>query len=205
MEGALAPTVSLAALESDHNELIDRAKARSPEAWTQIYEDNYERVFRYVKARVFDEATAEDLASAVFVGALKSIDSYRSRGQPMLAWLYGIARHVVADHQRDTFRRSLPGLTGRLVPGFIRGDRSDADALNEITATAPQDEPESLLDSLDLRRAIARLPDNQREVIILRFFVGLNANEVGTLIGKAPAAVYSLQARALVALKKNLR
>ncbi len=59
-----------AASEPYEAELIGRAKARSSEAWTEIYETHYRAIFRYVKARVFEEATAEDLTSAVFVGAL---------------------------------------------------------------------------------------------------------------------------------------
>ena len=82
-------------------ELVGRAKARSPEAWTEIYNTHYRAIFRYVKARVFDETTAEDLTSAVFVGALKGIESFRYRGRPLLAWLYRIARNVVASHQRQ--------------------------------------------------------------------------------------------------------
>src|SRR3989337_3270708 len=86
--------------EAYEAELIGRAKARSPEAWTEIYTSHYAAIFRYAKARVFDETTAEDLTSSVFVGALKGIDSYQYRGRPLLAWLYRLARSVVASHQR---------------------------------------------------------------------------------------------------------
>jgi RNA polymerase sigma-70 factor (ECF subfamily) len=187
-------------------DLIACAKAKSPEAWTEIFERDHDRVFRYVRARVFDDATAEDLTSSVFVGALKGIDSYHSRGRPLLAWLYGIARNVVASHQRETFRRERPGLVTYFVPQVVKRDCSVADGLNwnEVSASTTQDEPAALIDSLNLRQAIARLPERQRDVIILRFFVGLDAAEVGALTDKAPAAVYSLQARALVTLRKFL-
>ncbi len=72
------------ALDVTEATLVDRAKARSPQAWTEIYSTHYPAIFRYAKARVFNDATAEDLASAVFVAALKGIDSYQYRGRPVL-------------------------------------------------------------------------------------------------------------------------
>ncbi len=195
-------------------ELVGRAKARSPEAWTEIYETHYRAIFRYVKARVFEEATAEDLASAVFVGALKGIDSYRHRGRPLLAWLYRIARNVVASHQRqmlgsraerlkqglDLPRRVIWQLMRRSQPGEAQGGAHD------LTSVATSEgDPSMIVDRLDLRDALAKLPANQREVVILRFLVGLSAQEVAEIVGKGPASVYSLQARAILALREQLR
>jgi RNA polymerase sigma factor (sigma-70 family) len=60
------------------------------------------------------------------------------------------------------------------------------------------------LEDLDLHEAIARLTRDQRETITLRFLVGLSTAEVALLLGKKPATVYSLQARAVAALKRQL-
>lgn len=203
-----------AAPEPYEAELVGRAKARSPEAWTDIYNTHYRAIFRYVKARVFDETTTEDLTSAVFVGALKGIDSYRYRGRPLLAWLYRIARNVVASHQRqlldprgESLRRSLD-LPRRVVWHLMRRsprhDAQDADP-DPIAVARGEGDPAMMVDRIDLRDALAKLPANQREVVILRFLVGLNAEEVGQVIGKKPAAIYSLQARAILALREQLQ
>src|SRR3989304_4049690 len=61
----------IAAASDPHEaELIARAKAWLPEAWTEIYSTHYRPVYRYVRVRVFDEATAEDLTASVFLAAL---------------------------------------------------------------------------------------------------------------------------------------
>lgn len=194
-------------------ELVGLAKSRSAEAWTEIYNRHYTAIYRYVKARVFDEATAEDLASAVFVGALKSIDSYQYRGRPLLAWLYRIARNVVASHQRemlvpreDGLKRGLD-LPRRVVWHLMRrGRREDDQGSDEIAAVASSDDdPAVLIERLDLRNAVDSLTDTQREVVILRFFVGLSTQEIAQVMGKDASAVYSLQARALVALREQLQ
>ncbi len=194
-------------------ELVGRAKARSPSAWTEIYSAHYAAIYRYAKARVFDEATAEDLSSAVFLAALKGIDSYRYNGRPLLAWLYRIARNVVASHQRkvlggraDRLRQGLD-LPRRVIWHLMRAQRHEArPGDQDLTRSASgEGDPAMMVDRLDLRDALAKLPASHREIVILRFLVGLSAQEVAAVTGKRPAAVYSLQARAILVLREQLK
>jgi RNA polymerase sigma-70 factor (ECF subfamily) len=203
-----------ASAEPYEAELVGRAKGRSPDAWTEIYTTHYRAIFRYVKARVFDETTAEDLTSAVFVGALKGIESFQYRGRPLLAWLYRIARNVVASHQRqlleprgESLKASLD-LPRRAIWRLMRRSRRDdaqAGDRDLISTASSEGDPGTMVDRLDLRDALAKLPANQRDVVILRFLVGLSAQEVAAVIGKQPAAIYSLQARAILALRHQLQ
>ncbi len=205
--------VDAAVSDSYEAGLVDRAKARSPEAWTEIYNKHYRAIFRYVKARVFEEATAEDITSAVFVAALKAINSYRYRGRPLLAWLYRIARNVVASHQRQLLASSGEDpkqgldLPRRVLRQLMRRSGGEAQAADPDAASVATSEgdPATMVDSLDLRNALAKLSGNQREVVILRFLVGLSAQEVAEVMGQNPAAVYSLQARAILALREQLK
>ncbi len=196
------------ALEPDEATLVGRAKARSPQAWTEIYSTYYPAIFRYAKARVFNETTAEDLASEVFIAALKGIDSYQYRGRPLLAWLYRIARNVVAGHQREVLQHRSEGLDlqRRVIWHLMRLSRRDTEHADgdPVSVASSEADPAMMVDSLDLRDALAKLSSNQREVVILRFLVGLSAQEVADVIGKKPAAIYSLQARAILALREQL-
>lgn len=191
------------ALDQEAN-LIRRAKARSHEAWTEIYERNYPKLFRYVMARVGDRDLAEDLTATVFVEALKSIDSYVSRERPLLAWLYRIARNVVNYHHRSRYRRSaaqgLLTAPARVLSQFITGRREEG-----VTAGGERGDPASVVERWDVQEAIARLSSDQRDVIVLRYFVGLTTPEVATVVGKHERAVYSLQTRAIKALRRHLR
>ena len=187
-------------------DLVRRAKARSREAWTEIYEQNHPKLFRYVYARVGDRETAEDLTASVFLEALKSIGSYKSRGRPLLAWLYRIARNVVNYHYRSLFRkkaaqdtRATRSLWSFLKPRQPQEEPATRDQPGELG------DPASLVEGWDLRQAVTRLSDDQREVIILRYFVGLTTPEVASLVGKHERAVYSLQTRAIKALRRHLR
>jgi len=195
-------------------QLVSLLKARSREAWTEIYKAYYRPIYRYVKARVFDEATVEDLTSSVFLAALKGIGSYRYRGRPLLAWLYRIARNLVGSHQRQLLRpRSRDPRRGldlaRLVIWRVmhrpRSEDSWPDDPQPVWAPNAQRDPDAIVERLDLRDALNKLTGAQREVIILRFFMGLSTEEIARVLGKAAAAVYSLEARALLSLRKALR
>lgn len=191
-------------------ELVSRAKERSPDAWTEIYNRHYRSIYRYVNARVFDQETTEDLSSAVFLAAIKSIDSYNYKGQPLLAWLYRIARNVVSSHQRrllgpqhakaafDAPRQVISRLMRRAQPG--EGELAG----ETIAGHSPEGDPAALVDRLDLREALGKLRPSQREIVILRFLVGLSTDEIAALMEKKPSAVYSLEARALQSLRKRL-
>ena len=131
--------------EAHEAALVELAKAGSAEAWTEIYNAHYPTLFRYIKARTFNDRTAEDLTSAVFLGALKGIGSYRYQGRPLLAWLYRIARNVVASHQRELFASRRLGLR---LPWFGQGRESDRAEREDIESVASaSDDPAELIDS----------------------------------------------------------
>jgi RNA polymerase sigma-70 factor (ECF subfamily) len=183
-------------------DLVARAKDRSSEAWDEIYALHYVQIYRYIHARVFDPHTAEDLASSVFLGAVKGIGSYRYRGQPLLAWLYRIAHNTVSSYRRTTLKHRVVALSSVTdLPARVFGR---AAAKNEPVAVAESD-PGAAAERMDLREALSELPEAQREVLILKFFVGMDAKEIGAVVGKEPSAVYSLQARALTSLRRRLR
>lgn len=192
------------AMELEEEELVQGAKARSPEAWSEVFNRHYRQLYLYALARVHDPTAAEDVAATVFLDALKSIDSYTYRGRPLLAWLYRITRNVVTDHHRShggrNGRKNGPA-TG--VLHFLRG-RDDG---REVEPVAPpsQDGLSGDAQRLDLKRALEGLTGEQREVIALHYFAGFSLREVAQLLGKNERAVYSLQARGLAALRRQLR
>lgn len=179
--------------------LVERLRERLPEAWDEVYARHHTQVYRYIHARVFDPTVAEDLTSAVFLGAVKNIGSYRYHGQPLLAWLYRIAHNVVSSHRRELFRQRTVSLDTIMdLPGRVLGRRA-----REPRAAAG-DDPGIGIERMDVREAISKLPQAQREVLVLKFFVGLDAKEIAPIVGKDISAVYSLHARALEGLRRRL-
>ena len=195
------PPVSNGTPTHDEVDLVERARAGEQAAWREIYERCYTPVYRYVRSRVWDEAAAEDVAAEVFVAAVKGINRYRHQGKPILTWLFGIAAHAIADHQRKVGRQRR--LSERLWPFGGRGaNRAAERERGEVLAISGEDD--RLIQNLDLAQAIRSLTPPQRELMTLRYFVGLETAEIAKIMGKDASAVYSLHARALVALRGRL-
>jgi RNA polymerase sigma-70 factor (ECF subfamily) len=200
-EAAKAPPIYY---DSDEAALVERAKERSREAWTVIYDRHFQAIYRYVHARVFDYDAASDVTANVFVAAINGIGSYRYTGRPMLAWLYVIARNAVADHQRQILRTPGTARSGsplQAVKRFFSGEEHGTPP--DVYSPGPW-EPDVMAERLDLHRAISDLPESQREVLILRFLVGLSTQEISRVVGKERAAVYSLHARAIASLRRSM-
>ena len=90
---------------------------RDPTAFEAFYRANVEAVQRFIARRVNDPHLAADLTADVFLAVIEASDSYRpSRGTP-IAWLYGVARNVVADRHRQQARelRLVTRVAGRAL------------------------------------------------------------------------------------------
>ena len=84
----------------DEESLIRRAQQRDQMALTQLYEENFDRIYRYIVLKIGDRTEAEDMTQQVFLQALKAISSYRFKGMPFSSWLYRIAHNQVVDYLR---------------------------------------------------------------------------------------------------------
>jgi RNA polymerase sigma-70 factor (ECF subfamily) len=169
-------------------QLIARAKKGDPEAFACIYDECHPAVFRYICCRVGSDAVAEDLTSEVFVRLVDKIDGFTYRGRPLLAWLYTIARNLVNDHHRTKGRAEMVALDESL-----EGNTAD-----------PEDAANSALDQERLAQAMDELTEDQRQVIILKFFEGLENRTVAQVLDKSYGAVKALQHRGLGALRRVL-
>jgi RNA polymerase sigma-70 factor, ECF subfamily len=202
-EGPQGPHTALGALaapEDGDAALARLAADRDPAAWASIYERYHQPVYRYVRARV-GTAAAEDVAAEIFASAVQSIAKYSGQ-RPLLAWLYGIAKHRVADHHRRV--RPRESVLQRLTRlGSASGGDADVASAIELIGSSV-DDPGARAELLDVAPALGRLTDDQREVLVLRHFVGLTTPEIASLLNRQAAAVYSLEARALARLRKDL-
>ena len=172
----------------DEESLVRRAQHRDQEAFAQLYEEHFDKIYRYVTLRIGNETEAEDMTQQVFLNALQSISSFKWRGIPFSAWLFRIAHNQVVDYFRSKKRTAVPL------------DESLASNNNN-----PQSIVEQKLDIEQLVLATKGLTDAQREVISLRFAGELSIVQVAKTMGKSQGAVKALQHSAIVALRKTLR
>ncbi|OGN89221.1 MAG: hypothetical protein A2Z74_07180 [Chloroflexi bacterium RBG_13_46_9] len=153
-----------------------------------LYEEYYDKIARYIYTRIGDKSEAEDLASEVFLKALKSIKTYRDTGPPMQAWLFKIAHNLVVDHLRKVSRI-------KTVP---------IDTVEIIDDNDPVDAAEKRIEMEKVGEAMVQLTKEQREVLRLRFFGGLTSREAAGVLNKSDGAVREMQRAALERLRQLL-
>ena len=169
-------------------ELIRRAQEFDEEALGWLYELFYPKLYNYAYLQLGDIQQAEDLASEVLLRVLESLKGYRFRGVPLAAWVFRIARNCLIDLHRRRQRRPQV----ELYEGIPNGRDS------------PQAATERAIAQSELRLALTKLTEEQRQVIILKFVEGMDNASVARVLGRSQGAVKSLQHRALVSLRKIL-
>jgi RNA polymerase sigma-70 factor (ECF subfamily) len=174
----------------DVDAVVSRAVAGDAAATAELVTRFRPAVLRYCRARLGRYAgsydAADDAAQEVFVAVLGALPRYRDLGKPFAAFVFGIAGHKVADAQRAVYRRPRPIDTIPDVADLAEGP--EARALRQVDA----DRARSLLD---------HLPEQQRELLLLRVAVGLSAEETAAALGMTAGAVRVAQHRALQRLR----
>lgn len=172
--------------EDELQAVLEQARHLEPKALAKLSQYCYPRIFRYIYYRVNNSADVEDLVSEV---CLKMVRSIQSQNGSFDAWIFRVASNVVTDY----YRRRAVRRTVEPINDSIEDLR---DETNEI---------DHLLDQQELRQSMARLTDEQQQVILFKFIEGYENDEIAGMLGKSVEAVRALQFRALAALRKLLR
>jgi RNA polymerase sigma-70 factor (ECF subfamily) len=147
-------------------------------------------VVRYCRARLGRISghyhAADDVAQEVCIAILSALPRYQDMGRPFASFVFGIASHKVADAMRSAARLAIP--TEDLPDG--PDDRP-----------GPEETAVAYLEAERARSLLARLPVNQRELLVLRVLSGLSAEETGHALGMSAGAVRVAQHRALARLR----
>ncbi len=169
----------------DTTDTIVRAKLGSPEAAGELYSVYHQSIYRYLYYRTDDSKTAEDLTAEVFLRMVEYLPSYRIEKTPIQAWLFQIAHNLLIDHYRKNKSHRVMEFNENLdVDGF------DLDHTIDFHLTASE-----------MSRALSRLDENQRNVLIFRFIEGKSIAEVARSLQKSEDAIKAIQRRGLIALR----
>jgi RNA polymerase sigma-70 factor (ECF subfamily) len=182
--------IATPAAATDDAELLANAFEYDVQALSTIY-DRYEvRIYTYIYRRTGDQALAEDLTGHVFLKMLEAIRNRKAWHSSFSGWLYRIAHNVVIDYYRQRDQKQQVSLD----------DEPSLPALDD-----PVEATELKLDVERLRAAIARLTDEQAEVISLRFLEGYSISEVAEMMNKTEGSIKALQYRAVASLRQLLQ
>lgn len=138
----------------------------SPAKFREVYERNRLPVYRYIYALTGgSQEDAKDLSAETFLRAWKARHQFEGDMNSVTGWLIRIAKRLVIDNYRRTVRatRNLP---------------ADLQIPSTPEQTTIHDEQQKLIISL-----VADLPDEQREIIVLRYLLGWRVNDIARYLG----------------------
>ena len=171
-------------------ELLAAARAGENSAVTILYRDLHPLLARYLHAQ--EPRAADDLEAEVWLAFAERVHTFEGDEPALRAWLFSIARRRLADYRRTAARR-----------------RTDPVASENLDLADSELDPATIvLEGLAGEEAAAfivrSLPPDQAEVVLLRVIGGLDAAQVGELMGKKPGTIRVLSHRAMRTLERKL-
>ncbi|MEZ4867992.1 MAG: sigma-70 family RNA polymerase sigma factor [Caldilineaceae bacterium] len=177
--------------EATEESLLARAASYDERALGELY-DRYEaRIYSYIFRRTGNDVVAEDLTAQVFLKMLEAVRDQKAWHSSFSGWLYRIAHNAVIDYYRKRDRQQHVAIEDALTVPTTEH--------NPVLVT------EMNLDAVRLRGAIARLTDEQAEVVTLRFLEGYSISEVAMMMDKTEGSIKALQYRAVSTLRQLLQ
>lgn len=173
---------------SEDDALLSRIRRGEKAAVSLAFDRYFAPLYQYVRLKVGDQASAQDVVSEVFVKLLESAGKPAAPRENLRAWLFTVARNVIYRVYGQSRQISVTDL-------------------EEWMPAPPETDPGVLSDSLPserVRHALRMLTADHQEVLILRFGQRLSLKETADLMGKSTTAIKSLQFRAVETLRTIL-
>lgn len=175
---------------SEADELVREAIDGDQESFAVLFRLTLPSIYRYLLGRCGDASLAEDLAQDAYLRAMRAIGrSFQGGSSEFLAWMIRIARNRFLDHVKS---------------GRVRWETVVEELPVTLAVGNPEAEALASVEGSELKRALQRLTEEQQEIVLLRFFQGLQISEVASATGRTEGAVKALQFRALRALARIL-
>lgn len=154
-------------------ELIQKFIKGEQSSFEEIIRRHKNKVYAYISLYIRDQALVEDIFQDTFLKVIQSVKAgkYFDNGK-FLSWVMRIAHNLIIDHFRRLKQMNV-----------ISNDDYESDLFNSKRLSDPNVEDIIVKDQIrkDVRRLIGQLPDDQREVVILRHYAGLSFKEIAEI------------------------
>ncbi len=162
----------------------------SRKTYSSIYDKYVDKIYRFVVLKVKSQEIAEDLTSEVFLRGWQSFKEKKDKIENMQAFLYQIARNLLADHYRQSSKAQLVSV--EYAP---------------ITDSSQDLEEKAFLrsDLEQVKAALANINEDYREVIIWYYLDELKVPEIAKMLDKSEGTTRVLIHRALKTLRNELK
>ncbi|MCU0363975.1 MAG: sigma-70 family RNA polymerase sigma factor [Bacteroidales bacterium] len=177
-------------------ELITRFVKGEQSCFEHLIHRHKNKVFAYINLYIRDQALAEDIFQDTFLKVMQSVKSgkYSDNGK-FISWVMRIAHNLIIDH----FRRVKQMNT-------VSNDNYESDIFNSKRFAEANVEDNMIRRQIqkDIRKMISRLPDDQREVVILRHYAGLSFKEIADITDVSINTALGRMRYALINLRRTM-
>jgi len=162
-------------------------------AFSSLFRRHYDEIFRYCARRLPSRANAEDVTSQVFLKMVKNFDSFTGNETGFRCWLFRIACNEINSFYRRSARQQK-------AMENVRRESAGQDCSSDEASDIENQEKIEFL-----RNAIGTLTPTLQDIVTLRYYEGLNSEQIGKILGLNPATVRSRLSRSLKKLQKHYR
>jgi RNA polymerase sigma factor (sigma-70 family) len=170
---------------------ISTGQVSKRETFAKLYDENMSKVYRYIYYRVSNQQLAEDLTSDVFEKALDNFDKYNSKKASFSTWVFTIARNRIID-----FYRAQPKIQMVNIEEAVETPSRDP---------GPEEKAENSEEEQLLRECISKLPQNEQEIIRLKFTMEMTNREIAKATGLTETNVGVMLYRIIRKLRDNFQ
>jgi RNA polymerase sigma-70 factor (ECF subfamily) len=167
--------------------VIQQAKQGSEQAFGQLYELYFDKIFKFIYYRVSHKEAAEDLTEEVFIKAWTNIKTVKE--ESFNGWLYQIAKNKVIDY----YRQKKVTVDLEDIQNVLESDED----LNEDANT--------VIEKKVFMKVLKQLTPEQQIIIKLKFIEDMDNAEISELISKSEGSIRVVQHRAILKLQELIK
>lgn len=186
--------------ETDES-LLARYRRGDVAVFKELVRRHQRGLFNFALRQVSAPSTAEDIVQEVFVRVVQNVESFKEEAR-FATWAYTIARNLCIDHLRKRVHRRHASLDASTGP-----DSSDAPLVERVAGVGDEPADRAAIGrqlGTHIAAAVEKLPDDQREVFLLRHLGELPFKEIAEIVGTNENTVKSRMRYALERLQTAL-
>lgn len=189
-----------AAMSDTDLKLARKARRGDRQALEALYDRHKGKLLGYLFKMLGNRQTAEDVFQEVWIKVLQALPNYRPTQGSFRPWLFRVAANAAVDRLRKEKRRAGPELDAPV------GDAAGERVVDQIAGEGPSPESESIGTAIarDLDFALARLPERQRNAVLLRHQQGMSYNEISATLRVPEGTAKTLVHRGVRSLRDKL-
>ena len=174
-------------MEIEEKQIIQNCQTGQRQDFGWLYDKYIKKIYNFIYYKTHHRETAEDLTSQTFFKALRAIDNFDLKKGSFSAWLYRIARNTVTD--------------------FYRTQKADLNIDDVWDLASDQDtarDAEIQISLAKVKKYLSRLPVEQRDIVMLRVWEGLDYQTISEIVGKSEASCKMTFSRTVSKMRQEL-